>query len=117
MKIACVIRYQIDPFQRDAFRKYAENWRRIIPRCGGHLVGYFLPHEGTNDVAWGIIAFDSLAAYEAYRARLRADAEGRENFEMAQTKRLILREERNFVELVEGTLDIPAADTMAGGKR
>jgi hypothetical protein len=33
--------------QRDAFKKYAENWGRIIPRLGGHLVGYFLPHEGT----------------------------------------------------------------------
>src|ERR1700730_11549793 len=64
MKITCFIRYQIDPFQRDAFKQYAENWGRIIPRCGGHLVGYFLPHEGTNDVAWGLIAFDSLAAYE-----------------------------------------------------
>ncbi|HEV1284595.1 MAG TPA: NIPSNAP family protein [Bryobacteraceae bacterium] len=47
MKITCFIRYEIDPFQRDAFKKYAENWGRIIPRLGGHLVGYFLPHEGT----------------------------------------------------------------------
>jgi len=62
MTIACVIRYQIDPFQRDGFKQYAENWGRIIPRCGGHLVGYFLPHEGTNDIAWGVIAFDSLAS-------------------------------------------------------
>ena len=69
MKMTCFIRYQIDPFQRDAFKKYAENWGRIIPRCGGHLVGYFLPSEGTNDIAWGLIAFDSLAAYEIYRAR------------------------------------------------
>ena len=70
MTITCFIRYQIDPFQREAFREYAEYWGRIIPRCGGDLVGYFLPHEGTNDIAWGLIAFDSLAAYEAYRARL-----------------------------------------------
>jgi hypothetical protein len=62
MTITCVIRYEIDPFQRDAFKTYAENWGRIIPRCGGHLVGYFLPHEGTNNVAWGLIAFDSLAS-------------------------------------------------------
>src|SRR5690242_14517331 len=33
MTITCVIRYQIDPYQRDAFREYAENWGRIIPRC------------------------------------------------------------------------------------
>jgi hypothetical protein len=109
MRILCVIRYQIDPFQRDAFKKYAESWGRIIPRCGGHLVGYFLPYEGPNDVAWGLIAFDSLAAYEAYRTRLKADPEGRENFATSQAKRFILREERNFVEVVDGTFGIPAA--------
>ena len=108
MKITCFIRYQIDPFQRDAFKQYAENWGRIIPRCGGHLVGYFLPHEGTNDVAWGLIAFDSLAAYERYRARLRSDPESRENFAMAQNKRFILREERTFTEIVDGTFGIAA---------
>ena len=108
MTLTCIIRYQIDPFQRDAFKKYAENWGRIIPRCGGHLVGYFLPHTGTNDVAWGLIAFDSLASYEAYRARLKNDTEARENFSMAESKRLILREERNFVEVVDGTFGIPS---------
>ena len=106
MTITCFIRYQIDPFQRDAFKQYAENWGRIIPRCGGHLVGYFLPSEGTNDVAWGLISFESLAAYEAYRTRLRADPAGRENFERAQAKRFILREERSFVEAVQGTLEL-----------
>jgi hypothetical protein len=108
MTITCIIRYQIDPVQRDAFKKYAENWGRIIPRCGGHLVGYFLPYEGTNDVAWGLIAFDSLASYERYRARLKADPEARENLAMAQAKRLIIREERNFVEVVDGTFELPS---------
>jgi hypothetical protein len=105
MTVTCFIRYQLDPFQRDAFKTYAGNWGRIIPRCGGHLVGYFLPHEGTNDVAWGLISFDSLAAYEAYRARLKTDTEGRENFLMAQRLRFILREERTFCELVGGTFN------------
>jgi hypothetical protein len=100
MKLTCFIRYQIDPFQRDAFEAYAKRWLEIIPRCGGDLLGYFLPHEGTNDVAWGVIAFESLAAYEAYRARLRSDPEGRANFAFAQTNRLILREERSFLERV-----------------
>ena len=108
MTITCFIRYEIDPFQLNAFREYANNWRRIIPRCGGDLVGYFLPHEGTNDIAWGVIAFDSLASYEKYRERLRSDPEGRENFQMAQDRRLILREERNFVEVVDGTFGVPA---------
>jgi hypothetical protein len=108
VSLTCIIRYQIDPFQKDEFQKYAENWGRIIPRCGGHLIGYFLPAEGTNDIAWGLIAFESLAAYEAYRARFKADPEGRANFAMAQAKRLILREERNFVQIVEGTCGLPA---------
>jgi hypothetical protein len=101
MALTCFIRYQIDPFQREAFREYAQHWLRIIPRCGGRLLGYFLPHEGTNDIAWGLVAFDSLAAYEAYRAKLKADPEGRRNFAFAQEKRLILREERTFLENVE----------------
>ena len=106
MTVTCVIRYQIDPFQRDAFAEYARNWGRIIPECGGHLVGYFLPYEGTNDVAWGLIAFESLAAYEAYRARLRQHPQARENFAMAQARKFVLREERSFVEVVEGTFGI-----------
>ena len=109
MQVTCFIRYQIDPFKRDAFREYAQAWGRIIPRCGGQLLGYFLPHEGTNDVAWGLIGFDSLAAYEAYRARLKDDPEGRANFEMAQQRRFILREERTWCTLVAGTSCIAPA--------
>jgi hypothetical protein len=105
MTITCFIRYQIDPFQRAAFARYAEAWGRIIPRCGGNLVGYFVPHEGTNDIAWGLIAFDSMAAYERYRITLRADDEGKANFEMAQALRLILREERTWLEAIDGTIN------------
>jgi NIPSNAP len=106
--ITCVIRYQIDPFQRDGFKQHAENLISIIPRCGGHLIGYFLPHEGTNDVAWGLIAFDSLASYEVYRARLLKDQEAVADADWTRSKRIILREERNFVEVVEGTFNLPA---------
>ena len=112
MRITCFIQYQIDPFQKDEFRKYAENWGRIIPRCGGQLLGYFLPHEGTNDVAWGLIAFESLAAYEHYRARLKGDAEARENFAMAEQKRFILREARTFLETVAETFQAGQASAQ-----
>jgi len=97
MTITCFILYRIDPFQRDAFEQYARRWLSIIPRCGGDLVGYWLPHEGTNDVAWGLISFASLADYEAYRARIKADGEGAANFEFARDKRFILSEERTFL--------------------
>jgi hypothetical protein len=106
MAITCFIRYQIDPFQRDAFKRYAEAWGRIIPRCGGELIGYFLPHEGSNDVAWGLIGFDDLAAYERYRAALKKDAEGRANFERAQSEHFILREERTWLEDVGSTRNV-----------
>ena len=108
MTITCMIRYQIDPFQREAFREYAVAWGRIIPRCGGHLLGYFMPYEGTNDIGWALIAFDSLASYEQYRERLRQDREALANFASAQSKRFIIREERTFVEVVDGTFELPA---------
>jgi NIPSNAP protein len=100
VKIAVFIRYQIDPYQLEGFRKYAEGWRTIIPRCGGQWIGYFLPHEGTNDIAWGVIGFESLAAYEAYRVRLKADPEARQNFALVVNQHLVFREERTFLEIV-----------------
>lgn len=97
MTVTCCIRYIIDPFQRDAFETYARTWLTVIPANGGDLIGYFMPHEGTNNVALALISFPSLAAYEAYRARLKADPAGRANFEMAQTQRFILSEERTWL--------------------
>jgi hypothetical protein len=91
----------IDPFQKDAFEEYSKSWGEIIPRCGGGLIGYFLPHEGTNNIALAMISFDSLASYERYRATLKADAEGMANFRFAQEKRFILSEERTFLTKVE----------------
>lgn len=96
--ITCFIRYEIEPAERDAFRSYAARWLEIIPACGGELIGYFLPHEGTNYEAFGLISFPSLAAYEAYRTRLKADPAARANFAFAKEKRFILKEERTFLE-------------------
>jgi hypothetical protein len=101
MSIVCHIRYVIDPFQLGAFEAYAKKWLTIIPACGGDLIGYFLPHEGTNNIAHAMIRFDSLAAYEAYRARLRTDGAAMANFGDAQAKRFILSEERTFLTPVE----------------
>ena len=95
--VICHIQYQIDPFQRAAFEQYAKGWLTIIPACGGDLLGYFLPYEGTTDVAHAMIGFDSLAAYETYRARLRTDPAALANFEHAQKTRCILRESREFL--------------------
>ena len=97
MAITVFIRYQIDPFKRDAFEAYAKRWLSIIPRCGGDLVGYWMPHEGTNNVAQALVTFESLAAYETYRARVRQDAEGMANFRTAEESRFILAEDRTFL--------------------
>ena len=97
MTVVCAIRYVIDPFQRDAFEAYARRWLSIIPACGGECLGYFLRHEGTNNIAHALLAFDSLAAYEAYRARIKTDPAGAANFRDAQTKRFILSEARTFL--------------------
>jgi hypothetical protein len=100
MTITCFIRYTIDPFQKEAFEEYARNWTTIIPACGGDLIGYFSPHEGTNTIGYALISFESLAAYETYRERLRHDPKARANFEMAQSKQCIVSEERTFLKKV-----------------
>ncbi|MBA4013181.1 MAG: NIPSNAP family protein [Phenylobacterium sp.] len=97
MTITCAIRYVIDPFQREAFEAYARAWTTIIPACGGDLVGYWLPHEGTDNIAQAMISLPSLAAYEAYRARLKTDPAGAANLAAARAQRYVLSEQRTFL--------------------
>ncbi len=102
MTVTVFIRYQLDPFKRADFETCSRRWLSIIPRCGGDLVGYWMPHEGTNNIAFALISFESLAAYEAYRARLRTDKEAMENFGFAEERKFILAEERTFLRKVTG---------------
>ena len=101
MTVTVFIHYRIDPFKRDAFEEYARRWLTIIPKCCGNVLGYWMPHEGTNNIAYGLISFESLAAYEAYRVRIKADAEGKANFDFAQKEKFIHVEERTFLRQVE----------------
>ena len=123
MAVTVFIRYQIDPFKRAMFEQYAKNWLGIIPRCGGDLLGYWMPHEGTNNIAFALISFESLAAYESYRARLRGDGDGMANFAFAEENKFIMAEERTFLRKVVETQQ-PHAEERAtrasrsmGGKR
>jgi NIPSNAP len=100
MSITVFIRYQLDPFKLVQFEEYSKRWLTIIPKCGGDLIGYFMPHEGTNNIAFALISFESLAAYEAYRARLRADDDCMANFRFAEENKFILAEERTFLRKV-----------------
>jgi hypothetical protein len=95
--ITCFIRYELDPFKGAEFAAYAKAWGQAIPRCGADLIGYFGPHEGSATTAYGVYAIENLAAYEAYRARLRDDPLGRENYEFARRERFILKEDRIFL--------------------
>lgn len=99
--ITCFIRYDIEPWGRDAFVDYARTWGQAIPECGADLVGYFAPHEGSATTAYGVYTIDSLAEYEAYRARLKDHPLGRQNFAFAQAERFIRREDRIFLTRVD----------------
>jgi hypothetical protein len=100
MTVTVFIRYQLDPYRRAMFEEYARRWLSIIPKCGGDLIGYWMPHEGSNNIAFALISFESLAAYEAYRAGLRNDQEGMANFNFAEENKFILAEERTFLRKV-----------------
>ncbi len=99
--ITCFIRYRIDPARPELFRRYARGWGEAIPRYGADLVGYFAPHEGSSTLAYGVYHVESLAAYEAYRARLAADPIGRDNYAFAMRERFLLGEERRFLKRVD----------------
>lgn len=99
--ITTFIRYEIEPTAHDAFARYARAWGEAIPRCGADLIGYFGPHEGSATIAYGIYSIESLAAYEAYRARLRDDPLGRDNFAFAQAEKFIRREDRIFLRRID----------------
>jgi hypothetical protein len=61
-------------------------------------------------LAYGLYNIESLAAYEAYRARLAADPAGRDNYEFARRERFIVREDRTFLRLASaphGKLILP----------
>jgi len=67
--ITCTLKYVIDPHKLDEFTHYAKLWIPLVEKFGGVHHGYFMPHEGTSDIAYALFSFPSLAAYEIYRAR------------------------------------------------
>jgi hypothetical protein len=100
--ITLCIRYTLDARKRDEFERYARNLTRIIPRCGGNLVGYWLPTKfaGPTNAAIAMIDFPSLAAYEQYRERLGKDGDNVEAVRRAEESGCILVEDRSFMEPV-----------------
>src|SRR5580658_10607229 len=95
--ITMCIRYTLDPFKLEDFERYARNWPGPIKRCGGELLGYFLPTKfaGATNIALALISFRDLAAYEKYRAALRKDPGAIANVAEADKSKCILIEDRH----------------------
>jgi len=73
--ITCYLRYVIDPDKLKEFETYARMWMPAVDRLGGQHHGYFMPHEGPNNIAVALFSFPSLAAYEEYRSQAARDPE------------------------------------------
>ena len=102
--ITLSIRYTIDARKRGEFERYARSLGSIIPRCGGGLVGYWLPTKfaGPTNQALALIDFDSLAAYEQYREKLASDPGAAETLRRVEAAGCIVSEERSFIKRVPG---------------
>lgn len=95
--VTCFLKYTIDPYQLPAFEDYGKRWIELVNRFGGNHHGYFLPHEGANNIAFAFFSFPSLAAYEEYREKIKTDADCQAAFQLAEDSRCILSYERTFL--------------------
>lgn len=95
--ITCYLRYVIDPYKLNDFEMYAQMWIPLVNRLGGTHHGYFLPHEGANNIAVALFSFPSLAAYEEYRRVIQNDPECQAAFAFAEKTRCIVSYERSFM--------------------
>lgn len=95
--VTCFLRYVIDPYKVTEFEQYAAMWIPLVNRFGGTHHGYFLPHEGANNIALALFSFPSLSDYEEYRAKIKDDEECQEALRYAAETRCILSYERSFM--------------------
>jgi uncharacterized protein (DUF1330 family) len=95
--ITCYLRYIIDPHKIDQFEEYAKKWIPLVDQFGGKHHGYFLPHEGANNIAIALFSFPSLAAYEAYRTKAKSDPQCRAAYAFEKKNRSIISYERTFM--------------------
>jgi hypothetical protein len=107
--VTCYLRYIIDPDKLADFEAYGLLWMPIVERFGGVHHGYFMPHEGANNIAVALFSFPSLAAYEHYRLMAQNDREAETAYEFARRTRCILSYERSFLRAV-----LPRHESGAG---
>jgi len=95
--ITCYLRYVIDPFKAKEFEAYGKMWIPLVEKLGGTHHGYFLPHEGANNIAVAMFSFPSLAAYEIYRAAAATDPECQAAMRYYQDTQCFFSYERSFM--------------------
>jgi NIPSNAP len=95
--ITCYLKYIIDPYKVKEFEAYAKLWIPLVIKFGGTHHGYFLPHEGANNIAYALFSFSSLADYEKYRSKIKNDDACIKAFEHASNTRCIVSFERSFM--------------------
>lgn len=98
--VTCYLRYVIDPFKRKEFEHYGKLWIPLVEKFGGTHHGYFLPHEGPNNIALALFTFPSLAEYEIYRAKAASDPECEAAMKYYRETKCFLSFERSFMEPV-----------------
>ena len=103
--VTCYLRYVIDPYKKKEFETYARMWISLVNKFGGTHHGYFLPHEGPNDIAIALFSFPGLAEYEVYRNKISCDRECQEAFDYAKETRCIISYERSFMRPVFSLTD------------
>jgi hypothetical protein len=97
--ITLFLRYTFNPNKIRDFRTYVDAELEPIRRCGGQIIGYFLPTEfaGPTNEACGLIDFESLAAYEQYRAALANDAAHKTNAARLEESGAIVSVNRSLI--------------------
>jgi hypothetical protein len=95
--ITCYLRYIVDPFKLKEFETYGKMWIPLVEKFGGKHHGYFLPHEGPNNIALALFSFPSLAAYEKYRAAAATDSECQAAMRYYEETKCFLSFERSFM--------------------
>jgi hypothetical protein len=95
--ITCYLKYIIDPYKTEEFEHYGRMWIPLVNKLGGIHHGYFMPHEGTNNIAYALFSFPSLATYEVYRERIKTDADCQKAIAYANETRCIVSYDRSFM--------------------
>lgn len=100
--VTCYLRYVVDPFKLREFETYGKMWIPLVEKFGGKHHGYFMPHEGANNIALALFSFPSLAAYETYRTGAATDSECQAAMRYYQETKCFVSYERSFMRPVFG---------------